>query len=275
MKRLNIIFLTTIISLFFASEILATHPDYYSLIEKADKCIKKSNFIEAEKYISEAIEIDPANPSNVLLMSNLGMLQFYDGRIDQSLATLDKARAIAPASVTIMLNRAKVLTSIGQPLNALKDYNDAIRRDSTMAEPRFYKSMILLSLNRLPEAKACIDSLQTIAPDHRLTHIAISSMLMSAANYAQAIPHLQAAIKDTPDASYYASLAFCQIMTENLAEASDSIARGLEAEPTNAELYLYRALLNKKRFRPDDARADSEKAILYGADSEKVKELLK
>lgn len=60
-------------------------------------------------------------------------------------------------------------------------------------------------------------------------------------------------------------------MLEQLQEASDDIAKGLELDPDDGELYLLRAVLNKMRYRIDDARADAEKAQQLGIPRERLK----
>ncbi len=61
-------------------------------------------------------------------------------------------------------------------------------------------------------------------------------------------------------------------MLDQLSEASDDIARGLELDPEDGELYLYRAALNKMRYRVADARADAERARQLGIPAERLKD---
>lgn len=248
--------------------------EYYSLMGDADKAIADGKWTEAENCLRQALRLDPANPSNVLLLSNLGMIQFYDGRDDEAIATLTDAHRIAPASVTVLMNRARVYTATGHTVLAEKDYSRVIALDSTLTEPRFYRAMILLDSGNIDAARADIDTLAAIDPTGRLTNVAQATFLIANADYKNAIPHLSIAIKAHPDASYYGSRALCYLYENDPAAAADDIARGLELDPTDGELYLYRALLNKMRYRPDDAKDDAEKAIRYGVNPLTVKKLL-
>lgn len=63
-------------------------------------------------------------------------------------------------------------------------------------------------------------------------------------------------------------------MSGSLAEAADDIARGLQIDPAYGELYLYRALLNRLRYRPADARADAQRAISLGIPRRRAEPLL-
>ncbi len=66
----------------------------------------------------------------------------------------------------------------------------------------------------------------------------------------------------------------CYLYTDDPAAAADDIAHGIELDPTDGELYLYRAVLNKMRYRPDDAKADAEKAVKFGVNPALAKALL-
>ncbi|MCM1292661.1 MAG: tetratricopeptide repeat protein [Bacteroides sp.] len=272
-KHLTSLIVALLISLAgFAAH--ADEKEYYDLTGQADKAANEGRWADAESLLRQAMRLDPSNPGNVLLMSNLGMIQFYDGRTDEALATLNDARRIAPASVTILLNLARVLTSAGRRIEALDDYSEAIRLDSTIAEPRFYRAMILISNGEIVKAKADIDTLLLQHPDDRLTAVAQSTILTFNGAWQEAIPWLTKVIDLEPDASYYGQRALCRLMTGDVSGAAEDISAGLELDPVDGDLYLYRAMLNKMRFRPDDARADGETAIKFGVDPAKVKALI-
>ena len=266
--------ITIALVLVAALSVRADEKEYYNLAGKADQAIKDGKWEEAESYLRQAMRLDPANPSNVLLLSNLGMVQHYDGRDDDAIATLSDAHIMTPNSVTVLLNRAKVLTSLGYEDRAMSDYSRVISLDSTLVEPRFYRSMMLLGRGDTINARNDIDTLQAMAPSDRLTHVATASLLIHNGDYAEAIPHLSTAIELHPDPSYYSSRALCFLLTDNPGAAAEDIGRGLQLDPTDGELYLLRAMLNKMRYRPDDAKADGEKAIKFGVNPERVRLLL-
>ena len=66
----------------------------------------------------------------------------------------------------------------------------------------------------------------------------------------------------------------CYLALDQLAEASDDIARGLELNPSDGELYYNRAVLNRLRYREEDAKADARKAVELGVAPARVAEFL-
>lgn len=263
-----------IITIFGCTRIFSQSVAYYNLVDKADKAANEGKWADAEEALRSALRLEPSNPTNILLLSNLGMIQFYDGRPEEALATLNDAHRIAPNSVTILLNRGRILTALNHDLKAQADYSEALRLDSTLVEPRFYRAMIALNRGDRAHAIADIDTLASRAPEDRLTNVAQATLFIQDGHWKEALPHLNKAIRLQPDASYYASRALCRMMTDDPAGAADDIALGLELDPTDGELYLYRAMLNKLRYRPDDARSDADKAIMFGIDPARVKAII-
>lgn len=269
-KQLTILFLSLVSLLSCA----AASPEYYNLMGDADKAIADCRWSDAEDLLRQALRLEPANPSNVLLMSNLGMVQFYAGKTLQAIATLNDAHVMAPASVTVLQNRARIRTSLGDMDKARDDYLTITRLDSTLVEPHFYLAMLDIDRGDDAAAQSRLDTMQLRWPDSRFTHVAMATLLIRQHKFQEAIPHLTIVIDRSADATYLGQRALCYILTDHPAEAAEDIARGLKLDSTDGELYLYRAMLNKMRYRPDDAAADGELALKYGIDPSRVKAIL-
>ncbi len=79
-----------------------------------------------------------------MLLSNVGMFQFYRGEDSLALHTLSEARAIAPASTVILNNRAKILRHMGREQDAMKDYDKVIEMDSLNYDAYFNRGYLRL-----------------------------------------------------------------------------------------------------------------------------------
>lgn len=246
---------------------------YLGLMDKAEKAISESKWQEAIDALDSAMELEPDNPLNVLLLSNKGMIQHYAGNDSLAIMTLTKAHRIAPKSVTVLNNRASVLTSAGQIDRAIADYATLMEMDTTLVEPLFYHAMLNLDEGNLSVAEDDVALMKRRHPSHTSTSLAEATLCVVKGEFAKAIPLLTAVIKEKPTAADLATRSICYLMTDKLPEAADDISAGLKLDPTEGELYLYRALLNKKRYRPDDAKADAEKARMFGVSASRIKAL--
>ncbi len=276
----KIIFLGVIICLnvmFSSAEVLNSdtlaveESEYFKLMGKADEAIEKGQWDEAESYLLTALRAEPANPSNYLLMSNLGIVRFQMGQDSLAVMTLNDAHFIAPASVTVLSNRARVLNALGRIDDAYSDYSMILRLDSLEIEPRFYRGMIALQKNNFITAQADFEKLESLVPESRYTSIGCASFYSAVGDYRKAVKYYTKLLKDDPVVEYYSVRAACYLMLQQYSDASADISEGLKLDPNDAELYLYRAYLNKQLYQMDEAEADVKKALELGADIERVK----
>lgn len=263
-----------VILLISALSAAAQSNSYNKLIDQADKAIAKQNWETAESCIISAMRAEPDNPGNILLLSNLGMIQFYQGRDSLAIATLTDAHRLAPSSVTVLCNRARVLTSAGMLKAAISDYDAAAALDSTIYQPYLYRGLINLSLGNISEAQVQLTKLNQLFPDLTDTHIALAALYSAIEQPDEAIPHFNLLIKANPQAEYYAGRAMCFIQTDRLIDASEDITSGLELDPECAELYVCRALLNHRAYRRDEAMRDAQRAIDLGTNRQRLYKLL-
>lgn len=214
--------------------------------------------------------IEPDNPSNVLLLSNLGMVYSYMDRDSLALQAYDEALRRAPEMTTVLQNRARLHLKMGNDLDAFSDFSAVADRDSLNAEARYYRGMIALYGGKLDQATADFDILSTVAPDSYNTWSALAALYSLTEHSARAIPYYIKLIEADPSPEYYSALAGCYLAEGRLSEASSTIADALKLYSHDPELYYYRAWLNRDRYLLDDAHADAALAVRYGADPRKV-----
>lgn len=235
--------------------------NYFDLVGEADKAIARGEWSDAEDYLSEAMELEPLNPSNIMLLSNLGIVRYNLGNDSLALAALDEAHRRAPVSVTVLANRADVLLAMGRDRDAYADITRITELDTTLIEPLYMHAIMAL---RLDEPGRSLDDclrLERLAPDSVETSVAFASYYSATEQWNNALPYYDRVIERSPSAEIYGARAVCNLMLQRLNEASADISSGLELDPNSDELYLYRAYLNKMRYLNDDARADLTKAL--------------
>lgn len=274
MKSLILSLLSAILGIALYAETPSEDTPYMQKIDEADKACQEGKWENAEAALLEAMEMDPENPANVLIMSNLGMIQFNLGKDSLAIETLNEAHFIAPVSVTILSNRAKVLTALGEEEAAYKDYGRIIELDTTYISARFHHGLLALKKRDFNTAKHDFEFMERNFPESDETQIAMATFKSSIGEYAEALPYYNKILLNTKEPEYYGARAYCNLMTNRLQEASDDIAAALEFAPDDGELYLYRAALNKMRFRPADATADAKKAIELGVDPRRATPLM-
>lgn len=245
---------------------LIAETDYMKYVQWGDEAVARQKWDEAIKCFEEAMRMEPSNPQNIMLLSNVGMIHHYAGDDSLALRTLSEARAMAPSSVVILNNRARVLTDLNRPDDAMRDYDLIISMDSTYAEAWYDRAALCLSRGRIKDAETDATRYLSLMPESLQGKLLMAVVYSNSGRHEMAVPLYTALIENKPEAVYYSARAMCRLALDQLPEAADDIALGLELDPNDPELYYCRAFLNIKRFRPDDAEADLTKAVSLGLD---------
>ncbi len=248
---------------------------YFILAGKADQAIADGDYASAEHHLVEAMAVDPQNPSNVLLLSNLGMVYGYMDRDSMALTVLDEANRRAPQMVTVLHNRARIHLKMGHDRDAYNDFSAIIERDSTDTQARYYHGMIALYSGDMHTAETDFKVLESLHPQTYETAAAMATLYSLSRRDKEAIPYYRRLIELDPAPEFYSALAGCHLALEQLSEAAKVIADGLKKYTDDPELYYYRAWLNRDRYLLDQAHADADIAIRLGADPDKVNSLFK
>ena len=91
-----------------ASGMPAFGQTYQELCDRAVTYTEQDSLLQAETYIRRALKLEPANPHNALLFSNLGTIQRRQRKYEKALESYNFALNIAPRAVPILLNRATI-----------------------------------------------------------------------------------------------------------------------------------------------------------------------
>ncbi len=248
---------------------------YLRIVDDADDAVASGDYKKAERLLIEAMNMNPSHPSNLLLLSNLGMIRFYMGEDSMSLVTLDHAHSIAPRSVTVLLNRARVRSANGMIEDAYKDYDRACQLDSTGSTQRFYRGMLRLSKGDMTGALEDFTILDKVAKESDRNYLAWATYYVESGQSSKAIPFFTRLLEKEKAPEYYSARAMCYLMTDHLGEAADDIASRLEIAPDDGELYLCRSILNKRRYLTKESAEDARKAIELGVDPRRADSFLK
>ncbi len=243
---------------------------YELMLDDIDKAIAAEAWNRADSLIETAIRQDPGNPGNIMLLSNLGMIRFYMGQDSLALATLTDAHRMAPNSVTVLSNRARVNAATGHISDAILDYNAVELLDSTYTDTYLHRGFIYLYNGFFDEAEKDLSRFEKLRPDSEETLAAMATLYSIISRPAEALPYFGKLIADDPQPEYYSGRAMCLLQLDRLTDAADDIASGLTLDPDYGELYLARAILNQKRYERDAARRDVDRAIELGIDPQRV-----
>ncbi len=247
---------------------------YFLLTGEADEAIKNQDYSTAVLRLRDAMQVDPGNAGNALLLSNLGMVYNYLDQDSLAMDAYNQALELAPAMTVVRANRGILNLKMGNDIEAWQDFGDVIERDSLNSVARYYHGMISLYGGRLADASADFEVLESVAPESYNTNVAMSSLYSFTGRASEAIPYYKKLIEMEAAPEYYAALAGCYLSLDYLPEASATLAEAFEKCGEDPELYFYRAWLNKCNFQNEAAKADANRALELGANPRKVRQMM-
>ena len=159
MKKSILSFLVYIIGV---SPVLAQ--TYQELSDRAIACTEQDSLAQAENYIRQALKLEPANPHNALLFSNLGTIQRRQRDYDQALESYTYALNIAPRAVPILLNRAALNLEMGRNEQARVDYSLVLDLEKDNREALLMRAYIYVTQRDLKFARADYERLLKSPP---------------------------------------------------------------------------------------------------------------
>ncbi len=273
----HLLFLLTILSCAVcvaqeAPDSLEAQP-YYILIGEAEEALADDKPDVAAARLREAMAVDPENPGNVLLLSNLGVIYWRCGEDSLALDVFDEAHRQAPAMLTVLLNRGRLHLDMGHTREAYDDFDAAVHLDSLNCPARYYRGTMSLYGGRLDLAETDFEVLRSQKPKALDTAVALSALYSLSGRDREAVPYFERLVQEDPAPEYFAGLAGCLLALQEYTRAAEVIGAGLNRYSHDPELYYYRAWLNRDRYLLDDARSDAARAIELGANKRKVEAL--
>lgn len=248
---------------------------YFLLIEQSEKALENEDYENAALRLVEAMAVEPDNELNVALLSNLGMIYYYNEQDSMALVVLDKAIERAPRLISPRQGRARILLGLGRDSEAYKEYENILEIDSINTETRFLHGMMSLYNSQLQKAKDDLEILERIIPQSSKTRTLKATMCSLTGEEIEAISLFRKLIETDPAPEFYGRITACQLALNQLGEASETLGVWMEKYPKDAEAYYYRAMLNKKRYLNDEAQRDAKTAIQLGANRERVAEIFR
>ena len=128
---------------------------YQELCDRAVTYTEQDSLPQAEDYIRRALKLEPANPHNALLFSNLGTIQRRQRQYEQALESYNFALNIAPRAVPILLNRAAIYMELGRNNLAQADYSLVLDLEKNNEEALLMRAYIYMQQREYKMAKAC------------------------------------------------------------------------------------------------------------------------
>ncbi|MDZ4202027.1 MAG: tetratricopeptide repeat protein [Gallionella sp.] len=154
------------------------------------------------------------NPGYVAALNNLGIALQHQGKLEEAINAFRSALALQPGFAELYSNLGDALRENGQLETAAECARHAISLNPAFFNAHFCLGKILHEQGHSPDALACFKQALTLNPGHVESHLAACSTYFAEGRFTESREHIERALQQEPDnPEAWAALAFFRKMT--------------------------------------------------------------
>jgi tetratricopeptide (TPR) repeat protein len=245
----------------------AAKPDRAALMQQAAAAQQAGRLTDAVRLLRVAAE----SHQSVNAYLELARLQSRMKRPSDALATLAKARELAPNSEDVLSAYAQLALAMKQPMPAVLTLQALARMCPSVGQYRYLLGVGLMAIGDMPGAVEALTEADRVEPERALTLLALGLALNNRKEYAEAKAVLRRSVDLQPESmEAIAALAEAEAGLGDFDEAARHAQRALARAPGDATANLVAGLVFMERRNYAEARDALLKAIAADPDSPKA-----
>lgn len=274
--------LTLFLGLSLATAVSAQ--SYRELSERAVQATEHDSLTLAEQYIRQALKLEPANPHNALLFSNLGTIQRRQHQYDLALESYTYALNIAPRTALILLNRATLYMEMGKADAARADYSLVLDLDPDNAEALLMRAYIYMQKRDYKMARADYEHLIRLHPTDFNARLGLATLAQKEKKLEEAFGILNRMIQEGTESSpksepsqlalLYVARAGVEKDMKHIDLALLDLEEAVQLDASLADAYLIRGQIYLSQGKKRLAKDDFHQAMALGVPQSDLRDLL-
>lgn len=262
--------------LFAGMSLSVSAQSYEELTDQALDYMEQDSLVKAEELFRQAMKLEPANPRNGLLFSNIGIIQRQMRKYNEALESFTYALNLFPQSIPILLNRGAVLMELGLTDRAYIDYCQVLDFDKNDIEALLMRAYIYVIRRDYKAARLDYNRLLVVEPLNYSGRLGLVTLNQKEKKYTMAMEMITQLIEEFPeDITVYLIRAGIETELEQYDAAILDYEKAIKLNPDNSDVYLHRGELYLLQNKKALAKQDFEKAILLGIPQSELREQLR
>jgi tetratricopeptide (TPR) repeat protein len=250
---------------------------YQDMVERSYVYVDSNDLASAEQCLKAAMRLEPANPLNYALLTNLGTLQRRQGNRDDALISYSAALNQHPDNSLILFNRAELYTEMNEIAQAIYDYHSILAKDPTNERALYSRGLLYINTGEYLLAEADFDRILDTYEDTFLGRFGFAILQKARGFYDDSEILFNYLIEKYPDnLRVLEERAELYFLTKRNARAMSDLNKVFNATPRpSAELYMLRGRIKLAQYEKESAALDFKQARELGYDTETVDRLIK
>ncbi len=253
---------------------LVSAQTYEELCERASTAISRDSLAQAERYIRQALSLDPANVRNALLFANLGTVQRMRHRYKEALESYSYAVNMASRNPLILQKRADLYLEMGELEKARMDYALVLDLQPDNQEALEMRAYIYSEQQDYKAARVDYERLLTLSPQHFSGRLGLAMLNQKEGKLKEALAILDGMVNEKGEgtslltapqhAVVYVARAGVQQELGRQSMALMDLEEAIRLDDSRPEAYLMRGQIYLSQEKKKQAREDFEKALALG-----------
>lgn len=249
---------------------------YEQFIDKSYDYLEKGDLTASEESLRAAMRLEPANPHNYALLSNLGTIQRRQGKMEDALMSYSTALSRRPNDVTLLGNRASLYADMGETDKAIADYTVLLLAKPEDENALFNRGVLYLQQKDFIRAEIDFDKILEVNEKTVYGRLGHAIMEKMRGNYDESERIYTYLIGEMPkDWLLYEGRAELYFLMGKNARAKVDVNKVFSESTPTASLYVLRAKINLAQYEKEAAKKDLLKAQEMGYDQAIIDELLR
>jgi tetratricopeptide (TPR) repeat protein len=249
---------------------------YEELVGKSYDYVEKEDLPAAEACLKEAMRLEPGNPGNYALLTNLGTVQRRQGKKEEAIVSYTAALSRHPENALILENRASLYLEMGETEKALNDYNLLLIDNPINEEALYSRGLIHIGQKNFLWAEQDFDKMLEINSASLYGRLGHAILEKTRGNYDESERIYNYLIDKLPrEWQLYKGRADLYFLMGKNGRALNDLNKVFFESTPDADLYVLRGKVKLGLYERESAAGDFRKAREMGYDPQVIDELLR
>lgn len=271
MKKIVFLFLLTFIGASNAMHLAAQTSQeeldrqYTDCITRSFDYLEQDSLAQAEEALREAMRLQPGNPSNGMLLGNMGSIQRRLGRLTEAEQSYTIGLGFLPENLTLLTNRASLYAEMEAYDKAIDDYTSVIYHEPENEDAYYERALCRLMSQDTIGARLDLEQIDKFNPNSAKARLGMAYVYKAQRMFREAAEIYDALIERNPrSARLMRERAEVHYLNGRMAAALDDITHSINIDPHDPYSYILRAQIRYARKDREFARRDLNRALELG-----------
>ena len=248
---------------------------YADYITRSYDYLDQDSLLQAVEMLQQAMKIQPGNPSNGMLLANMGSIQRRLGRLAEAEQSYTIGLGFLPENLMLLSNRASLYAEMEIYDKAIDDYTTVIVHEPENEDALYERALCRLMNQDTLGARLDLEEIDKFNPQSAKSRLGIAYVYKAQRMYREASEIYDALIERNPrSARLLRERAEVFYLSGRMSAALDDVNRSLKIDPRDAYSYILRAQIRYAKRDKEFARRDINQAMELGLSKAEVDALL-